>query len=90
MESVDSRTLITLLLIRDIRDGRRKKILEIEGPEAVAALTSRDEPTLISEILDSKTRNLITLANVSDYILSNELVKMACLATYIWYLQLPS
>jgi hypothetical protein len=27
-----------------------------------------------SEILDSKTRNLISIANVSDYVLSNELV----------------
>jgi len=75
MESVDSRTLITLLLIRDIRDRRRQKILKSEGPEALARLTCRQEPTLLSEILDSKTRNLITLANVSDYVLSNELVR---------------
>jgi hypothetical protein len=32
---------------------------------------------LISEILDSRTKSLIAVAKVSDYILSNELVAMA-------------
>lgn len=74
MQSVDSRSIISLLLIRDIRDKRRDRILEMEGAEALARLTCIRTPTLISEILDSATRDLISVASISDYVLSNELV----------------
>ena len=32
---------------------------------------------IISEILDSRTRNLVSVSRISDYVLSNELVSMA-------------
>lgn len=32
---------------------------------------------IISEILDSRTRNLVSVTRISDYVLSNELVSMA-------------
>jgi hypothetical protein len=47
MESVDSRSIISLLLIRDIRDKRRKEILAEQGPAALRALTCRPTATLI-------------------------------------------
>ncbi|XVF09657.1 hypothetical protein REPUB_Repub07fG0113400 [Reevesia pubescens] len=54
----DSRSLATLLLIRDIQQASDKSII-------------------ISEILDSRTRNLVSVSRISDYVLSNELVSMA-------------
>ncbi|KAK6157030.1 hypothetical protein DH2020_011278 [Rehmannia glutinosa] len=54
----DSRSLATLLLIRDIQQASDKSII-------------------ISEILDSRTRNLVSVTRISDYVLSNELVSMA-------------
>ena len=32
---------------------------------------------IISEILDSRTRSLVSVSRISDYVLSNELVSMA-------------
>jgi predicted DNA repair protein MutK len=32
---------------------------------------------IISEILDSRTRNLVSVSRISDYVLSNELISMA-------------
>uniref|UniRef100_M4E162 RCK N-terminal domain-containing protein n=1 Tax=Brassica campestris TaxID=3711 RepID=M4E162_BRACM len=54
----DSRSLATLLLIRDIQQASDKSIV-------------------ISEILDSRTKNLVSVSRISDYVLSNELVSMA-------------
>ena len=36
-----------------------------------------DKSIIISEILDSRTRNLVSVCRISDYVLSNELVSMA-------------
>ncbi|KAH0462307.1 hypothetical protein IEQ34_009882 [Dendrobium chrysotoxum] len=36
-----------------------------------------DKSVIISEILDPRTRNLLTMSKISDYVLSNELVSMA-------------
>jgi hypothetical protein len=36
-----------------------------------------DKSIIISEILDSRTRNLVSVSRISDYVLSNELVSMA-------------
>uniref|UniRef100_M1BB22 Ion channel DMI1 n=1 Tax=Solanum tuberosum TaxID=4113 RepID=M1BB22_SOLTU len=36
-----------------------------------------DRSIIISEILDSRTRNLVSVSRISDYVLSNELVSMA-------------
>lgn len=36
-----------------------------------------DKSIIISEILDSRTRNLVSVSRISDYVLSNELVSMS-------------
>ena len=36
-----------------------------------------DKSIILSEILDSRTRNLVSVSRISDYVLSNELVSMA-------------
>lgn len=36
-----------------------------------------DKSIVISEILDSRTKNLVSVSRISDYVLSNELVSMA-------------
>jgi hypothetical protein len=36
-----------------------------------------DQSIIISEILDSRTKNLVSVSKISDYVLSNELVSMA-------------
>ena len=36
-----------------------------------------DKSIIVSEILDSRTRNLVSVSKISDYVLSNELVSMA-------------
>ena len=64
----DSRSLTTLLLIRDIQQQRTIK----------AAVQNRSEnakeAVIISEILDPRTKSLLQVGDVSDYVTSNELV----------------
>lgn len=36
-----------------------------------------DKTVIISEILDPRTKNLLAMSKISDYVLSNELVSMA-------------
>lgn len=36
-----------------------------------------DNSVIISEILDPRTKNLLSMSKISDYVLSNELVSMA-------------
>lgn len=36
-----------------------------------------DKSVIISEILDPRTKNLLSMSRISDYVLSNELVSMA-------------
>ena len=36
-----------------------------------------DKTVIISEILDPRTKNLLSMSKISDYVLSNELVSMA-------------
>lgn len=36
-----------------------------------------DKTVIISEILDPRTKNLLSMSRISDYVLSNELVSMA-------------
>ncbi|KAH6778335.1 ion channel protein [Perilla frutescens var. hirtella] len=83
----DSRSLATLLLIRDIQAKR------LPYREAMAYTTHRgslsqgswmgemqqasDKSVIISEILDPRTKNLLSMSKISDYVLSNELVSMA-------------
>lgn len=56
----DSRSLSTLLLLRDIQTKRQVRSC-----------------TVISEILDPRTKQLISVADISDYVVSNELVSMS-------------
>ncbi|XP_065049289.1 probable ion channel CASTOR isoform X2 [Musa acuminata AAA Group] len=83
----DSRSLATLLLIRDIQAKR------LPYKEAIASHVSRgsfshgtwigdmqqasNKSVIISEILDPRTKNLLSVSKISDYVLSNELVSMA-------------
>lgn len=85
--NADSRSLATLLLIRDIQSKRL--------PYLSGSLTARGvrqgsnsswvrqmqqastKSIIISEILDSRTRSLVSVSKISDYVLSNELVSMA-------------
>ncbi|XP_022956414.1 ion channel CASTOR-like isoform X3 [Cucurbita moschata] len=82
----DSRSLATLLLIRDIQAKR----MPVRGAKTVAYRGSvsqgswigemqqaSDKSVIISEILDPRTKNLLSMSKISDYVLSNELVSMA-------------
>jgi hypothetical protein len=40
-------------------------------------LQASDKSVIISEILDPRTKNLLAMSKISDYVLSNELVSMA-------------
>ncbi|XP_062026105.1 ion channel DMI1 isoform X2 [Rosa rugosa] len=81
----DSRSLATLLLIRDIQ-SKRLPYKETK-PTSLSAFShsswiremqqASDKSIIISEILDSRTRNLVSVSRISDYVLSNELVSMA-------------
>ncbi|CAA0841528.1 Probable ion channel POLLUX [Striga hermonthica] len=83
----DSRSLATLLLIRDIQ-SKRLPCRDAKSPSLRHSGFSQsswiremqqasDKSIIISEILDSRTRNLVSVTRISDYVLSNELVSMA-------------
>ncbi|XP_054792064.1 ion channel DMI1-like isoform X1 [Prosopis cineraria] len=84
----DSRSLATLLLIRDIqsrrlpyKDSKSSTSLRLSGFSHSSWIRemqqASDKSIIISEILDSRTRNLVSVSRISDYVLSNELVSMA-------------
>ncbi|XP_038877860.1 ion channel POLLUX isoform X3 [Benincasa hispida] len=85
----DSRSLATLLLIRDIQSKRlpNKDMKLTPSSLRLAGFShhswiremqqASDRSIIISEILDSRTRNLVSVSRISDYVLSNELVSMA-------------
>ncbi|XP_002526461.3 ion channel DMI1 isoform X2 [Ricinus communis] len=83
----DSRSLATLLLIRDIQSKRlpyrdtKSMPLRLSGFSHSSWIRemqqASDKSIIISEILDSRTRNLVSVSRISDYVLSNELVSMA-------------
>ncbi|CAH8334448.1 unnamed protein product [Eruca vesicaria subsp. sativa] len=78
----DSRSLATLLLIRDIQSKRLPykdtKSNVLPGCCWVRKMQqASDKSIVISEILDSRTKNLVSVSRISDYVLSNELVSMA-------------
>ncbi|XP_020531993.1 probable ion channel CASTOR isoform X4 [Amborella trichopoda] len=84
----DSRSLATLLLIRDIQ-ARRLPFRESMPTHANSRGShfqsswigemqqASDNSVIISEILDPRTKNLLCMSRISDYVLSNELVSMA-------------
>ncbi|XP_062212985.1 probable ion channel CASTOR isoform X2 [Phragmites australis] len=83
----DSRSLATLLLIRDIQAKRlpyREAMIShvppgtfSEGSWIGEMQQASDKSVIISEILDPRTKNLLSMSKISDYVLSNELVSMA-------------
>ncbi|KAI3509310.1 hypothetical protein L1887_24497 [Cichorium endivia] len=84
----DSRSLATLLLIRDIQSKRlpykedtSSTPLRVSGFSHSSWIREMQQASnksiIISEILDSRTRNLVSVTKISDYVLSNELVSMA-------------
>ncbi|KQK12172.1 probable ion channel CASTOR isoform X1 [Brachypodium distachyon] len=83
----DSRSLATLLLIRDIQAKRlpyREAMVSdvfrgsfSEGSWMGEMQQASDKSVIISEILDPRTKNLLSMSKISDYVLSNELVSMA-------------
>lgn len=83
----DSRSLATLLLIRDIQSKRlpykdtKSTSFRLSGFSHSSWIRemqqASDKSIIISEILDSRTRNLVSVSRISDYVLSNELVSMA-------------
>ncbi|PWA47755.1 ion channel CASTOR [Artemisia annua] len=83
----DSRSLATLLLIRDIQ-AKRLPYREAKASHGRNGSFSQgswigemqqasDKSVIISEILDPRTKNLLSMSRISDYVLSNELVSMA-------------
>ncbi|KAK1295406.1 putative ion channel CASTOR [Acorus calamus] len=83
----DSRSLATLLLIRDIQAKRlpyrEAMVLHSQrgsfsqGSWIGEMQQASDKTVIISEILDPRTKNLLSMSKISDYVLSNELVSMA-------------
>ncbi|GAV86820.1 DUF1012 domain-containing protein [Cephalotus follicularis] len=83
----DSRSLATLLLIRDIqakrlpyRDSTVNQVKRgsfSQGSWIGEMQQASDKSVIISEILDPRTKNLLSMSKISDYVLSNELVSMA-------------
>ncbi|TYI91663.1 hypothetical protein E1A91_D02G008900v1 [Gossypium mustelinum] len=83
----DSRSLATLLLIRDIQAKRLpyREAMVTRGQRGSFSQGSwigemqqaSDRSVIISEILDPRTKNLLSMSKISDYVLSNELVSMA-------------
>ncbi|WCJ18481.1 Ion channel DMI1 [Euphorbia peplus] len=83
----DSRSLTTLLLIRNIQSKRlphrdtRLTSYPLHGLSHSSSIhemqLASDKSIVISEILDSRTKNLASVSKISVYVLSDELVCMA-------------
>ncbi|KAG0501038.1 hypothetical protein HPP92_001110 [Vanilla planifolia] len=81
--SLDSRSLATYCFIRDIQAKRLpfKEAMASQIPRGSFSQGSwigemqqaSDKSVIISEILDPRTKNLLTMSKISDYVLSNEL-----------------
>merc|ERR1712159_604221 len=64
--------MITMLLCRDLQ-----KQASWDGASTYGRRIPSNEATVISEILDPRTAELIKLAKTDDHIVSNELISMA-------------
>ena len=82
----DSKTLATLLLIRDIQaqrlssgDGSASRAPRTSSASWVDDMrgTAARRCAVISEILDTRTRHLVADSGLCDYVLSNELISHA-------------
>merc|ERR1711970_139129 len=69
----DSRSMITMLLARDLQ----KEAARDRGATTFGHKIPSDQATVISEILDPRTAELIKLAKTNDHIVSNEMISMA-------------
>merc|ERR1711981_1468726 len=69
----DSRSMITMLLARDLQ----KEAARDRGATTFGHKIPSDQATVISEILDPRTAELIKLAKTNDHIMSNEMISMA-------------
>eukprot|EP00803_Ostreobium_quekettii_P011333 evm.model.scf_769.2 EVM.evm.TU.scf_769.2 scf_769:22581-30531(-) len=77
----DSRNLTTLLLLRDIMmktNGCKPAPKHSRWPslEMIQTVSRQAGTVIISEILDSRTKNLIQELSISEFVMSNELVSM--------------
>lgn len=88
--AADSKTLATLLLIRDIQTQRLQARRSTHPDEPLVRTASRRLSTVsnlhsaavhrcavISEILDTRTRHLVSETGLCDFVLSNELISNA-------------
>lgn len=85
----DSRSLASLLLLTDLMKEQEdeSELSETKVKEdghvrnsslkALQEVSCKRSTIIISEILDSRTRNLIQDLNISEFVMSNELVSMA-------------
>jgi len=71
--SSDSRSMITMLLCRDIQSEESKT----KGAVTFGNKKPSHEAVVIAEILDPRTSELIKLAKADDHIVSNEMISMA-------------
>lgn len=69
MMSCDSRSLSTLLIIQDIQNKLYREQVKKFGNTFV-----REPCSPISEILDSRTKGLLAVANCNGYIMSNQII----------------
>ena len=70
----DSRALTTLLLVRDIRESFEQVHRSGHGERAGSPPAQSEDFTLLGEILDAETKDLVAAAGVSDVIMSNRLM----------------
>jgi len=72
MQSCDSQSLVSLLMIQDIQRQLHTTKMQKNGKSTDITIKPLCNP--ISEILDSRTRGLLRVANCKGYIMSNQLV----------------
>lgn len=72
--AADGRTIATMLLLRDIQRTRsfNRRVSPFLGGGAPGGSLS-----LTSEVLDPRSRELIATANISEYVMSNQLIASA-------------
>eukprot|EP00210_Caulerpa_lentillifera_P003101 g2963.t1 len=80
LADADSRNLATLLLLRDLMAESLGSQTSTDSKQTLrhlrTASMSCEAPVVVSEILDARTRHLITQLNISEFVMSNELVSM--------------
>lgn len=71
MQSSDSRSLASLLIIQDIQNSKYKEKLE------AGDVNAKKPCNPISEILDTRTRSLLRVVDCKGYVMSNQIVSAA-------------